>query len=69
VITSFVAGNTDTFPLWVYGATRLGVPPQVNVIGTFIFAGGVLVSLLLAGVRTLSNRRAEADMEASSAAS
>lgn len=57
VITSFVAGNTQTFPLWVYGATRLGVPPQVNVIGTFIFVGGVLVSLLFAVVRTLSNRR------------
>jgi hypothetical protein len=45
------------------------VPPQVNVIGTFIFAGGVLVSLLLAGVRTLSNRRAQADLEASSSPS
>jgi len=68
VITSFVAGNTDTFPLWVYGATRLGVPPQVNVIGTFIFAGGVLVSLLLAGARTLGNRRDQQDLEASSGA-
>ncbi len=64
VITSFVAGNTDTFPLWVYGATRLGVPPQVNVIGTFIFVGGVLFSLLLAGIRTLNNRRQEAEAAA-----
>ena len=41
VITSFVSGNTQTFPLWVYGATREGVPPQVNVIGSFIFIAGV----------------------------
>jgi spermidine/putrescine transport system permease protein len=38
VITSFVSGQTDTFPLWVYGASRFGVPPEVNVLGTLIFA-------------------------------
>jgi spermidine/putrescine transport system permease protein len=37
VITSFVAGQTTTFPLWVYGASRFGVPPEVNVLGTLIF--------------------------------
>jgi spermidine/putrescine transport system permease protein len=41
IITSFVAGQTLTFPLWVYGATRIGVPPQVNVMGTLIFLAGV----------------------------
>jgi spermidine/putrescine transport system permease protein len=64
VITSFVAGNTQTFPLWVYGATREGVPPQVNVIGTFIFIGGVVVSLLFAVVRTLRNRQIQEDSAA-----
>ncbi len=38
VITSFVAGQTTLFPLWVYGASRFGVPPEVNVLGTLIFA-------------------------------
>jgi spermidine/putrescine transport system permease protein len=38
VITQFTAGQTITFPLWVYGASRIGVPPQVNVMGTLIFA-------------------------------
>ena len=57
VITSFVAGNTETFPLWVYGATRLGVPPQVNVIGTFIFIGGCLISISAAAFRTWRNRQ------------
>jgi len=41
VVTSFVNGQVETFPLWVYGATRVGVPPQVNVMGTLIFLGGV----------------------------
>jgi spermidine/putrescine transport system permease protein len=57
VITSFVAGNTLTFPLWVYGATREGVPPQVNVIGTFIFIGGGLLAITFALVRSWRNRR------------
>ena len=37
VITLFSAGRTVTFPLWVYGASRLGIPPEVNVLGTLIF--------------------------------
>jgi spermidine/putrescine transport system permease protein len=53
IITSFNAGSTITFPLWVYGASRLGVPPQVNVMGTLIFMFGVLLALILA----VSSRR------------
>jgi spermidine/putrescine transport system permease protein len=45
VITSFNNGQTITFPLWVYGATRIGVPPQVNVMGTLIFLGGVAIAV------------------------
>jgi spermidine/putrescine transport system permease protein len=56
IITSFNAGNTVTFPLWVYGASRVGVPPQVNVMGTLIFAGGVLLALMAA----VANRRKQA---------
>ncbi len=46
IITSFVAGQTITFPLWVFGATRIGVPPQVNVMGTLIFVGGILLAVM-----------------------
>ena len=53
IITSFNSGSTVTFPLWVYGASRVGVPPQVNVMGTLIFAGGVLLALIVA----VANRR------------
>jgi spermidine/putrescine transport system permease protein len=56
IITSFNAGNTQTFPLWVYGATREGVPPQVNVMGTLIFGVGVLLALLA----YVANRRRRA---------
>jgi spermidine/putrescine transport system permease protein len=41
VITVFNAGGTVTFPLWIFGVSRFGVPAQVNVMGTIIFAGGV----------------------------
>jgi spermidine/putrescine transport system permease protein len=54
VVTSFVAGRTITFPLWVYGASRFGVPPQVNVMGTLLFVIGVT----LAGVAIAFQRRA-----------
>jgi spermidine/putrescine transport system permease protein len=46
VITSFVAGPTVTFPLFVYGAAKVGLPPQVLCFGTIIFAVGLAVSLL-----------------------
>jgi spermidine/putrescine transport system permease protein len=55
IITQFNSGQVQTFPLWVYGATRVGVPPQVNVMGTLIFAGGVLLAL---GNVLLMRRRA-----------
>jgi len=46
VITNFNAGATVTFPLYVWGAARVGVPPQVNVIGTMIFAVAVAAMLV-----------------------
>jgi spermidine/putrescine transport system permease protein len=57
VITSFISGQTITFPLWVYGASRLGIPPQVNVMGTLIFLFGVT----LAFGNILLNRRASGE--------
>ena len=56
IITSFNAGNTVTFPLWVYGASRVGVPPQVNVMGTLIFVFGVIAAM--AGAITSRRKRA-----------
>jgi spermidine/putrescine transport system permease protein len=45
VVTNFTSGTTTTFPLWIWGATRFGLPPQVNVIGTLIFALGILIAV------------------------
>ncbi len=45
VITNFVAGSKVTFPLFVWGAARVGAPPQVNVIGTEIFVIAVTAML------------------------
>jgi spermidine/putrescine transport system permease protein len=55
VITYFNAGTVTTFPLFVWGAARVAVPAQINVIGTAIFAiavGGMLANVLV------QNRRA-----------
>ena len=37
VITNFTAGKTQTFPMFIYAKSRIGIPVQVNVIGTCIF--------------------------------
>ncbi len=57
VITYFNAGPEVTFPLFVWGAARVGAPPQVNVIGTAIFV--VAVVAMVANV-LVQNRRAKA---------
>ncbi|MBO3738041.1 ABC transporter permease [Actinoplanes flavus] len=57
VITNFTAGTTQTFPLWIWGSTRVGLPPQVNVMGTMIFAGGVLLAVL-SNIRSRPRRKA-----------
>jgi spermidine/putrescine transport system permease protein len=48
VITYFVSGSETTFPLFVWGAARVGAPPQVNVIGSAIFL--VALTAMLANV-------------------
>jgi spermidine/putrescine transport system permease protein len=53
VITNFVSGPVETFPIWVYGATRIGLPPTVNVWGTILFSAGVLLAI----VSALSGRK------------
>ena len=45
VTSNFVSGNSTPFPVWVYGATRIGIPPQVFVFGSAIFSFGILCAL------------------------
>ena len=53
VITALTSGQTDTFPLYIYGAKLRGIPVQVNVIGTIIFVSAVLLVV----ISTLMQRR------------
>jgi spermidine/putrescine transport system permease protein len=53
VVTNFNAGQTVTFPLFIYGAARQGVPPQVNVLAT----GLLLVVLALMVLNVALQRR------------
>ena len=45
VTSNFVSGSAVPFPVWVYGATRIGIPPQVFVFGTAIFSIGILCAI------------------------
>ncbi|HET9757516.1 MAG TPA: ABC transporter permease [Candidatus Limnocylindrales bacterium] len=46
VITAFTSGQTETFPLFIYGSQLRGIPVQVNVIGTIIFVTAVALVVL-----------------------
>src|SRR3954465_7492852 len=53
VITSFNAGQTQTFPLFIFGATRQGVPAEVNVLATIL----LLAVLVLMGLNVLIQKQ------------
>ena len=46
IITTFVSGDVTTFPLWIWGSTRVGIPPQVNVMGTLLFGVGLIMAIV-----------------------
>jgi putrescine transport system permease protein len=57
ITSSFLAGPADTtLPMLVYSTVRLGVDPQVNVVGTLLIGA---VTLVLASVFLLNNRSAQ----------
>ncbi len=37
MITNFNAGSTVSYPLYIWGAARVSIPPQVNVLAAMIF--------------------------------
>jgi spermidine/putrescine transport system permease protein len=53
IITLFNSGQEVTFPLWVWGAARVAVPPQINVMGTLV----MVVTVTLVGLSVLLQRR------------
>jgi spermidine/putrescine transport system permease protein len=46
VITNFNAGSTITYPLYIWGAARVSIPPQVNVLAAMIFVFTLAMMLL-----------------------
>ena len=55
VITYFNNGSTITFPLFIWGAARVAIPPQIYVIATMIFLFTVAMML----ITVWQQRRAE----------
>jgi spermidine/putrescine transport system permease protein len=54
VITSFVSGTTNTFPILVYAIQKNALPVQINVVGSIIFfaaVGFVVISTIVSSRR------------------
>ena len=47
IVSDFNKGTTETYPLYVFGAHLRGVPVQVNVLATMLFALTVIAILLV----------------------
>ena len=63
VISNFNSGTTVTFPLYVFGASQRGIPVEVNVLATMLFAATILAMALAIleqgrGARSVSRRPA-----------
>ncbi len=53
IITYFVAGSEQTFPIRIFGQSRTATPPQINVLATMI----LVVSVVVLAVGTLLGQR------------
>ena len=57
IVTNFTSGSIQTFPVFVWGAARRGIPPQVNVVGTALFLITVSAMLLFLRYQNRAARR------------
>jgi spermidine/putrescine transport system permease protein len=55
VISNFNSGTTVTFPLYIFGASQRGIPVEVNVLATMLFA----ITLAAMAFTVWQQRRAE----------
>jgi spermidine/putrescine transport system permease protein len=55
VVSNFNSGTTVTFPLYIFGASQRGIPVEVNVLSTMLFA----VAAAALGLVLWQQRRAE----------
>ena len=61
IITFFNSGSVQTFPLQIYGASRVRIPPQINVLASMILF--LSVAILMTG--TISGMRKSAEKQKS----
>ena len=59
IITFFNAGSLITFPLQIFGASRVKIPPQINVLATML----LIVSVTLMVTGTIIGNRRQAKLE------
>ncbi len=55
VISNFNSGQTETFPLFIFGAAQRGIPVQIYTLATMLFAVTVLAMVFV----TWQQKRAE----------
>jgi spermidine/putrescine transport system permease protein len=59
IITNLNAGNTTTFPMYVWGVSRKTIPMQINVVGTVM----LLISVLIVVGGEVNSRRRRRALE------
>src|SRR5687767_6718710 len=64
VITNFTSGSTVTFPVFVWGAARVAIPPQIYVIASMIFLFTLAAMLLTVWQQRRAERMAAVRPEA-----
>jgi len=68
VITNFNAGSTVTFPIFIWGAARVAIPPQIYVIASTIFFFTLAMMFLTVWQQRRAERMAAVQPEAAEAA-
>lgn len=59
IITFFNAGSEQTFPIYIYGASRVEISPQINVLASIVLFASVAILVLgtFSGKRKASSRK------------
>jgi spermidine/putrescine transport system permease protein len=59
IVSDFNKGTTETFPIYVFGAHLRGIPVQVNVLATMLFALTVVAIVLVLWQQRRAQRMAQ----------
>jgi spermidine/putrescine transport system permease protein len=60
IVTNFNSGTVQTWPMFVWSASRRGIPPQVNVWATIVFAFATVAMFVNLRIQARRSRRADA---------